>query len=103
MENKRLRESVRIFSSVGFTTLKERKKPLDEQMAPAKLRLAFEQLGPSFVKIGQILSTRSDLLPDAYIKELTRLQSNVLPLDKELVMSAIEAELTQPLFDVFSQ
>lgn len=101
MANKRLREIVRVFSSVGFTTLKERKKPLDEQMAPAKLRLAFEQLGPSFVKIGQILSTRSDLLPDAYIKELTRLQSNVLPLDKVLVMSAIEAELTQPLFDVF--
>lgn len=68
-------------------------------MAPAKLHLAFEQLGPSFVKIGQILLTRSDLLPDAYIKELTRLQSNVLPLDKELFMSAIEAELTQPLFD----
>lgn len=53
MANKRLREIVRVFSSVGFTTLKERKKPLDEQMAPAKLRLAFEQLGPSFVKLGR--------------------------------------------------
>lgn len=101
MANKRLRDIIKVFTSVGFTTLKDRNKPLEEQVAPEKLRLALEQLGPSFVKIGQILSTRRDLLPEAYIKELSKLQSNVLPLEPEVVMAAIEAELGQPLAEVF--
>ena len=101
MANKRLRDIIKVFTSVGFTTLKDRNKPLEEQVAPEKLRLAFEQLDPSFVKIGQILSTRKDLFPEAYIKELSKLQSNVLSLEPEVVMAAIEAELGQPLAEVF--
>lgn len=101
MANKRLREIIGVFSSVGLTTLKEKNKPLDAKTAPRKLRQAFEKLGPSFVKIGQILSTRSDLLPDIYIKELSKLQNDVLPLPHEVVMSAIEAELTESIVQVF--
>src|SRR4051812_25400571 len=42
-----------------------------------RLRLAFEELGPTFVKLGQLLSTRSDLLPEQFIEEFTKLQDNV--------------------------
>ena len=45
-----------------------------------RLRLALEELGPTFVKFGQLLSTRSDLLPEAFIEEFTLLQDNVQPL-----------------------
>ena len=96
MSNKRLREIIGAFSSVGLTTLKEKGKPIEDKSTPRKLRLAFEKLGPSFVKIGQILSTRSDLFPEAYIRELSKLQSDVLPLPQEVVMEAIAAELPVP-------
>lgn len=101
MANKRLREILTAFSAVGWSNLKDRKKPLDEKKAPKQLREAFEQLGPSFVKIGQILSTRSDLLPEIYIKELSKLQDDVNPLDKETVMAAIEDELKCPIEQLF--
>lgn len=103
MSNKRLREILSVFSRVGLTGLKERNLPSDAQTTPVKLRLAFEQLGPSFVKIGQILSTRSDLLPEQYIRELQKLQDNVKPMPTEVAMAAIETELQQPFSAVFSQ
>lgn len=102
MSNKRLREIIGAFSSVGLTTLKEKGKPIEDKSTPRKLRLAFEKLGPSFVKIGQILSTRSDLFPEAYIRELSKLQSDVLPLPQEVVMEAIAAELPVPISEVFA-
>ena len=71
MGNKRLRQIVKVFTSVGLTNFKEKNTPLESQLAPAKLRVAFETLGPSFVKIGQVLSTRSDILPKVYIDELS--------------------------------
>ncbi len=46
---------------------------------PQRLRMALEELGPTFVKLGQVLSTRPDLLPPAYIAELARLQDMVPP------------------------
>lgn len=102
MSHKRLKEIIRVFSSVGLTTLKEKGKPIEDKSTPRKLRLAFEKLGPSFVKIGQILSTRSDLFPEAYIRELSKLQSDVLPLPQEVVMEAIAAELPVPISEVFA-
>ena len=102
MSHKRLREIIRVFSSVGLITLKEKRKPIEDKSTPRKLRLAFEKLGPSFVKIGQILSTRSDLFPEAYIRELSKLQSDVLPLPQDVVMEAIAAELSVPISEVFA-
>ncbi|MGT2802047.1 ABC1 kinase family protein [Streptococcus henryi] len=102
MGNKRLRQIVRVFTSVGLTNFKEKNTPLESQLAPAKLRVAFETLGPSFVKIGQVLSTRSDILPKVYIDELSKLQSDVPPMPKDLVMEAISSELSKPVSEVFS-
>ena len=101
MASKRLRHVLKVFSSVGLLSYREKHLPQDQQTTPVKLRQAFEQLGPSFVKIGQILSTRSDLLPENYIKELSKLQSSVPPLNKEEVMTAIRRELPSGLSDSF--
>ena len=100
MASKRLRQILKVFSSVGLLSYREKNLPLDQQSTPVKLRQAFEQLGPSFVKIGQILSTRSDLLPEPYIKELAKLQSSVLPLSQDEVRYAIQKELASQGLEV---
>ncbi len=66
-----------------------------------RLRAALEELGPTFAKLGQILSTRPDLLPPEYIKELSTLQDNVPPLTEEQVVGVMEQELGVPWEDVF--
>ena len=58
----------------------------------AKLREAFEELGVTFIKLGQMLSRRPDLVPQAYILELEKLQDNVPPLDFSLIKKEIEKE-----------
>jgi len=66
-----------------------------------RLRLAFEELGPTFIKFGQILSTRHDLLPEEYIKELSRLQDSVPPFESNKVKSAVEKELGKNIENLF--
>ena len=66
-----------------------------------RLRSALEELGPTFAKLGQILSTRPDLLPPAFIEELATLQDNVPPLSQEEVVQVMEEELGVPWEDVF--
>jgi len=70
--------------------------------APQRLRLALEELGPTFVKFGQILSTRPDLLPPAYIAELSKLQDTVPPAPWEVIKPRIEEELGGPLDTLFA-
>lgn len=60
---------------------------------PERLRLALEALGPTFIKLGQILSTRGDLLPAEWINELERLQSNVPPEPWETIAKRVEEDL----------
>jgi predicted unusual protein kinase regulating ubiquinone biosynthesis (AarF/ABC1/UbiB family)/nucleotide-binding universal stress UspA family protein len=66
-----------------------------------RLRVALEELGPTFCKLGQILSTRPDLLPPEFIEELATLQDNVPPLTEAQVVSVMEDELGVPWEDVF--
>lgn len=76
---KRLKEIVRVFTYYGFDFLISSKLPNSKKVEPrpqALHREALEELGATFVKIGQILSTRPDLLPKAYIEELEKLQDN---------------------------
>ncbi|MCP4504348.1 MAG: AarF/ABC1/UbiB kinase family protein [Deltaproteobacteria bacterium] len=61
-----------------------------------------EELGPSFVKLGQILSTRADLLPREFTDALARLQDQVPPFPSDEAMKVIEAELGEPIGDVFA-
>ncbi|MCP9464842.1 MAG: AarF/UbiB family protein [Nitrospira sp.] len=66
-----------------------------------RLRSALEELGPTFSKLGQILSTRPDLLPAEYIEELALLQSRVPPMPESEVVRVAEQELGVPWEDVF--
>jgi ubiquinone biosynthesis protein len=66
-----------------------------------RLRLALEELGPIFVKFGQVLSTRRDLLPVDIADELAKLQDNVPPFSSEIAVAAIEAAFGRPLDDIF--
>jgi len=69
-----------------------------EALSRAKrLRLALEELGPTFVKMGQMLSTRADLLPPDFVVELVRLQDEVAPFPFEQAKEIIETELNAPL------
>jgi ubiquinone biosynthesis protein len=71
------------------------------QESARRLRGALEELGPTFAKLGQILSTRPDLLPPAFIEELSTLQDNVPPLTEAQVVGVMEEELGVPWEDVF--
>ena len=68
----------------------------------ARLRRALETLGPIFVKFGQVLSTRRDLLPVDIADELARLQDQVPPFASALAVAEIERSLGRPLVEVFS-
>jgi ubiquinone biosynthesis protein len=60
---------------------------------PARLRRSFEELGPAFVKLGQVLATREDLLPASVIEELKKLHSRVQPLDFSMIEKVLKDEL----------
>ncbi len=68
----------------------------------ARLRLALEELGPIFVKFGQALSVRPDLLPPEVAAELTKLQDQVPPFPPEQALAALEKAFDQPVETVFA-
>ncbi|NBA94090.1 ubiquinone biosynthesis regulatory protein kinase UbiB [Pseudomonas sp. R5(2019)] len=78
------------------------RKPL-ELTRGARLRLALQDLGPIFIKFGQLLSTRRDLLPADIADELMRLQDRVPPFDPKLSVKLIEEQLGAPVNEVFSR
>jgi ubiquinone biosynthesis protein len=66
-----------------------------------RVRMVIEELGPTFIKLGQILSTRGDIVPVDFIRELEKLQDTVPPTDFSLIQAQVEKELKQPLDEVF--
>lgn len=77
--------------------------PLEPSSLPAHFRQALEELGPTFVKLGQMLSTRPDLLPPSYIAELTKLQDRVPPVPWEQIREVLLEELQAPPETLFAQ
>lgn len=69
----------------------------------ARLRMALEELGPIFIKFGQLLSTRPDIVPADICAEITQLQDNVPPFSPELFKANIESALAANVEDIFSQ
>jgi len=103
---KRYMEILNSFSKHGFGYLFERIKKSD--LLPGfdgpkedvhgypearRLRMVFEELGPTFIKIGQILSTRPDLVPGPYLDEFEKLRDSVAPMGFTTVRGIIEKEL----------
>ena len=70
---------------------------------PYEMRTTLEDLGPTYVKIGQIMSSRTDMLPQAYCDELSKLRSNVAPLSAEDVRAVIEQETGKPVGESFAE
>ncbi|MHC1728085.1 MAG: ABC1 kinase family protein [Syntrophobacteraceae bacterium] len=71
--------------------------------SPRRIRLVLEELGPSFVKLGQLMSTRADLFPPEYITEFKKLQDMVPPVPFEDVKGVIEKETGKPLSKIFAE
>ena len=72
-------------------------------LTPEELRSTLEDLGPTYVKIGQIMSSRVDLLPEAYCKELEKLRQNVKPLDPEVAKAVIEQETGKKIDELYTE
>ena len=77
-------------------------KEIAAQSRGARLRLALQELGPIFVKFGQILSTRRDLVPPDIAAELTLLQDRVAPFDGQLARTRVEQALGRPVDVAFA-
>jgi len=71
--------------------------------AAERMRLALEELGPTFVKLGQILSTRPDVIPHSFVREFEKLQDNVPSFSFEEVLVQISAELGGPVEQFFAE
>jgi ubiquinone biosynthesis protein len=71
--------------------------------SPRRLRLALEELGPSFIKLGQLLSTRADILPPDHIEELIKLQDRVPPVPFADVKKVVEQELKRSIGEIFAE
>ncbi|MGF7186711.1 ubiquinone biosynthesis protein [Desulfitispora alkaliphila] len=72
-----------------------------EKKMPVRIKNVLQDLGPTFVKFGQIMSTRMDLLPQEYIEELEKLQDDVPVLPQEQVRSVLESELGDKVENIF--
>jgi ubiquinone biosynthesis protein len=67
-----------------------------------RLRAALQELGPTFVKFGQMLATRSDLFPESFVSELAKLRSDVPPFPGEIAGAIVERELGAPIAELFA-
>ncbi len=97
--NLKVEQYLDIGRQIFFTSKKEK---IDALSRAVRLRMVFEELGPTFIKLGQLLSTRADFLPPEYIEELTRLQDEVPAFDYKEVERILISELGGPCTDVFA-
>ncbi len=115
-ELKRYGQIVRVLVRYGFGDLLQRMKvnhaarqrvltiktqALKNLTTPERLRLAFEELGPTFIKFGQVLSSRPDMFSAEFVKELSKLQDNVPPFPFRDAKALIEFQFGCPLIEVF--
>lgn len=118
---KRYLEILKVFSRYGFYDLIAKsgfdlldplakkinlKRPEDSLLLLSRwerIRLGFEELGPTFIKFGQILSTRGDLLPSDLVEELKKLQDKVPPFPGKEAIRLVENELGRPLKELFAE
>ncbi|MFO7553731.1 MAG: AarF/ABC1/UbiB kinase family protein [Desulfobacterales bacterium] len=115
----RLGKIIRILLRHGFGNIAERLfkkteiKPIEKEEkewmaqngfpSPRRVRLVLEELGPSFIKLGQLFSTRADIFPPEYIEEFTKLQDQVPPVPFNQIRDIIQKELRRPLEGIFAE
>ncbi len=112
---KRLQQVITILVRNGFGLflsrlrlihLRARAKEIEPSLLPRRIRIVLEELGPTFIKFGQIMSTRPDLIPTSYIEELTRLQDRISAcsfgeIEREVEKSS--GSSLKDIFDIFSR
>lgn len=98
---KRFWQIRRVVNKYGLREFMGKKVKAFEQPRGERLRLALEELGPVFVKFGQALSTRPDILPQDVAAELTKLQDQVPPFDGQLAKQLVEEALGKPVEEMF--
>jgi len=101
-------DQIGIFDYLNIKIKKNLRKGKDQEVnvklsVGERLRLSFEELGPTFIKLGQILSTRPDILPQDIIDELAKLQDSVKPFPFEEVKSLIESEFDDKFENIFME
>lgn len=114
--NQRLIQVVRTFASFGFEALLDRvgladfmgrvqrkKKPAAGEGGPVNFRRALERLGPFWIKIGQMMATRPDIMPDAYIRELEKLQDRVVVQPFAEMGEVIKRNLPRDMTEFFRE
>jgi ubiquinone biosynthesis protein len=90
------------YIEVGLQLISSKRRDRIEKLSRAqRVRMAIEELGPTYIKLGQILSTRPDLVPAQFIEEFAKLQDNVPPFGFSQVSRIIEAEFGAPLKEIF--
>jgi ubiquinone biosynthesis protein len=116
----RIRKLIEVLMKYGFedivvntglkSILTPRKKSIDPYAAEEqhfthsrweRIRLIMEELGPTYIKLGQMLSNRPDLVPEPLIKELEKLLDRVPPFETEIARQIIQEELGKPIGDLF--
>ncbi len=85
----------------GWLRIPRRLRETRPEDLPARLATVLEELGPTFVKFGQMLATRPDILPDEYIRELERIYHHVAPFSGDVARQIVEEELGVPADEVF--
>ncbi len=111
----RLRTIVGVFAKHGFHNVAERMKlgrfllerlnagqDMDRYTMAERVRMSFEELGPTFVKLGQLLASRPDLVPEEFVAEFSKLHDQVQPLEFALIEEVLKNEFGENLYTIFS-
>ncbi len=92
------------YLEIGFQMISRKRREKIETLSRAeRVRMTLEELGPTFVKMGQILSTRPDLLPLEFLQQLSKLQDDVPAFPFELVKESVEKELGASVGSLFQE
>lgn len=112
----RLRTIVSVFATHGFHNLAEKIKlgrfilerlnqrsDIDQLSLAERVRISFEELGPTFVKLGQLLATRPDLVPEEFVNEFSKLHDHVNPLPFNIIEEVLKKEFGENLYQLFAE
>lgn len=111
-QNRKVQVIRRIFAVLGpalsfaFGLWSDNKRGIvvkNDRRRATQLRVLLTQLGPAYIKIGQALSTRPDLVPPVYLEELTKLQDQLPPFPNEIAYQFIKEELGAPPEEVYAE
>jgi ubiquinone biosynthesis protein len=95
------RTRLRYFLSIGGL-IRRMRPPKQAQTLPQRLRTAMEELGPTFIKLGQMLSMRPDMIPLTWALEFSKLQDSTPAFPSDQAISIIESELEKPIAELFA-